>query len=42
MSLAGQKYADLVAYILQSNAVQKGNKELPADSNKMLELKLPW
>lgn len=42
MSLTGQEYTDLVAYILQANAMQAGTKELPADSNKLMEMKLPW
>lgn len=42
MSLSGQDYADLVAYILQANALQAGSRELPADTDRLMELKLPW
>ena len=42
MTLAKQDYADLVAYILQANAMHAGERELPADSDKLMEMKLPW
>lgn len=42
MSLSNRGYSDVIAYILQANAIEAGTGELPYEQEKLLNLKLPW
>ena len=42
MSLSGQDYADVIAYVLQANDVAARANDLPADPEVLQEMPLPW
>lgn len=42
MSLAKEDYADVMAFVLQANAVEPGTEELPINAEALLMMKVPW